>query len=124
MKTITLVVLAAAVAAAFLSLDSRRGDDGVAVLEIRGDDDRLELVPVDGGAAGPESVAFDGGDGDPYTGVSDGRVLRWLPSERRWADHSSSCDPDLYVHLNYLLHSYRILQSICSSNLHSVLPSP
>ncbi|CAL4896967.1 unnamed protein product [Urochloa decumbens] len=82
MKTITLVVLAAAVAAAafLLSLDARR-DDGVAVLEIRGDDDRLELIPVDvdvdGGAAGPESVAFDGAGGGPYTGVSDGRVLRW-----------------------------------------------
>ncbi|CAO2147587.1 unnamed protein product [Urochloa humidicola] len=86
--------LAAAVAAAFLSLDARRDDDGVAVLEIRGDDDRLELVPVDGGAAGPESVAFVGDDG-PYTGVSDGRVLRWLPAERRWTEHSSSCAPEL-----------------------------
>ncbi|CAM0150427.1 unnamed protein product [Urochloa decumbens] len=98
MKTITLVVLAAAVAAAafLLSLDARR-DDGVAVLEIRGDDDRLELIPVgvDGGAAGPESVAFDGAGGGPYTGVSDGRVLRWLPAERRWAEHSSSCAPEL-----------------------------
>ncbi|CAN6374018.1 unnamed protein product [Urochloa humidicola] len=96
MKTIGLVVLAAAVAAAaFLSLDARRDDDGVAVLEIRGDDDRLELVPVDGGAAGPESVAFDGAGGGPYTGVSDGRVLRWLPAERRWAEHSCSCAPEL-----------------------------
>ncbi|CAL4904315.1 unnamed protein product [Urochloa decumbens] len=97
MKTIALVVLAAAVAvaAAFVSLDARRGDDDVAVLEIRGDDDRLELVPVDGGAAGPESVAFDGDGGGPYTGVSDGRVLRWLPAERRWVEHSSSCASEL-----------------------------
>ncbi|CAL4995655.1 unnamed protein product [Urochloa decumbens] len=99
MKTIALVLLAAAVAAtaAFVSLDARRGDDGVAVLEIRGDDARLELIPVDvdGGAAGPESVAFDGDGGGPYTGVSDGRVLRWLPAERRWVDHSSSCASEI-----------------------------
>jgi hypothetical protein len=49
---------------------------------------------VDGGAAGPESVAFDGRGDGPYTGVSDGRVLRWVPGERRWAEHSSSA-PEL-----------------------------
>lgn len=30
----------------------------------------------------------------PFTGVSDGRVLRWVPAERRWAEHSCSA-PDL-----------------------------
>ena len=95
MRTIGLTVLAAAVAAAaaaFLPLDSHRGrDDGdVAVLEIRGGDGgRLELIPVDGGAAGPESVAFDGAGAGPYAGVSDGRVLRWLATERRWVQRSS-----------------------------------
>ena len=101
MRTIRLTVLAAAVAAAaaaFLPLDSHRGrDDGdVAVLKIRGGDGgRLELIPVDGGAAGPESVAFDGAGGGPYAGVSDGRVLRWLPTQRRWVQRSSSCAPEL-----------------------------
>ncbi|RLM58231.1 protein STRICTOSIDINE SYNTHASE-LIKE 10-like isoform X1 [Panicum miliaceum] len=79
MRTIGLAVLAAAVAA-FLSLDSRRGRDGdVAVLEIRaGGGGRLELIPVDGG---------------PYAGVSDGRVLRWLPTERRLDSCRGSQDP-------------------------------
>jgi len=36
----------------------------------------------------------DGGDGGPFTGVSDGRVLRWVAAERRWTEHSSSA-PDL-----------------------------
>jgi hypothetical protein len=97
--TIGLVVLAvAAAAAAFLS-SSVDEYSTVPVLEIRGDGGgALELIPVDGGggggAVGPESVAFHDGGG-PYTGVSDGRVLRWLPAERRWVEHSSSCAPEL-----------------------------
>ncbi|WVZ54555.1 hypothetical protein U9M48_005336 [Paspalum notatum var. saurae] len=98
MKTaagLLVALVAAAAAALFVSLDSRRG--GVPVLEIHGGG-RLDLVPVDAAALGPESLAFvdAGGEGDgPYTGVSDGRVLRWLPAERRWAEHSSSCAPEL-----------------------------
>ncbi|BAF27563.1 Os11g0142300 [Oryza sativa Japonica Group] len=86
----SLVVLAAAVAAAaalLVSLDPR--SDDVPVLEIRERD--VELITVDaGGAVGPESVAFDGDGEGPYTGVSDGRVLKWLPLERRWVEHSSA----------------------------------
>jgi hypothetical protein len=98
MKTIGITVLAAAVAvaaAAFLSVDSHRGrdggDDDAAALEIRGGGEggRLQLIPVEGGAAGPESVAFDGAGAGPYAGVSDGRVLRWLATERRWVQRSS-----------------------------------
>uniref|UniRef100_A0A0E0MJG8 Strictosidine synthase conserved region domain-containing protein n=1 Tax=Oryza punctata TaxID=4537 RepID=A0A0E0MJG8_ORYPU len=85
-----LMVLTAAVAAAtalFLSLDSR--SDDVPVLEI-GERD-VELITVDaGGAVGPESVAFDADGEGPYTGVSDGRVIKWLPLERRWVEHSSA----------------------------------
>jgi hypothetical protein len=100
MKMTVLAMLAAAVVAAALLLSSP--DDSrcdVAVLEIGGGDGRVELVPVDAGAAGPESLAFDGAGGGPYAGVSDGRVLRWVPGERRWEEHSSSCAPELYVHL-------------------------
>uniref|UniRef100_A0A0E0F9E1 2-isopropylmalate synthase n=1 Tax=Oryza meridionalis TaxID=40149 RepID=A0A0E0F9E1_9ORYZ len=91
-----LVVLAAAVAAAALlvSLDPR--SDDVPVLEIWERD--VELITVDaGGAVGPESVAFDGDGDGPYTGVSDGRVLKWLPLERRWVEHSSAVvEPHLF----------------------------
>uniref|UniRef100_A0A0E0MCB8 Strictosidine synthase conserved region domain-containing protein n=1 Tax=Oryza punctata TaxID=4537 RepID=A0A0E0MCB8_ORYPU len=88
-----LVVLAAAVAALFVSLDSR--SDDVPVLEI-GERD-VELITVDaGGAVGPESVAFDADGEGPYTGVSDGRVIKWLPLERRWVEHSSAAiEPQL-----------------------------
>uniref|UniRef100_A0A0D9XNY8 Strictosidine synthase conserved region domain-containing protein n=1 Tax=Leersia perrieri TaxID=77586 RepID=A0A0D9XNY8_9ORYZ len=95
-----LVVLAAAVAvAAAFCLSSSSSpasprDDDVQVLEI-GERD-VELITVDGGAVGPESIVFDANGEGPYTGVSDGRVLKWLPQESRWVEHSSAAsDPQL-----------------------------
>ncbi|CAI9090220.1 OLC1v1024946C1 [Oldenlandia corymbosa var. corymbosa] len=35
-------------------------------------------------ASGPESIAFDPTGGGPYTGVFDGRILRWDPIQSRW----------------------------------------
>ncbi|XP_027102931.2 protein STRICTOSIDINE SYNTHASE-LIKE 2 [Coffea arabica] len=37
-------------------------------------------------ATGLESVVFDRYGGGPYTGISDGRIIRWLSSERRWTN--------------------------------------
>ncbi|CAO2043591.1 unnamed protein product [Urochloa humidicola] len=37
---------------------------------------------------GPESVAFDGADDGPYSGVSDGRVLKWNEQARRWSTYA------------------------------------
>ncbi|CAD6343691.1 unnamed protein product [Miscanthus lutarioriparius] len=101
MTVLAVLLDAAVVAAATLmsSPDASRHD--VALLEIGGGGDgRLELVPMDAGAAGPESLAFDGDGGGPYVGVSDGRILRWVPGERWWEEHSSSCAPELYVHVS------------------------
>ncbi|PIN18318.1 putative alkaloid synthase/Surface mucin Hemomucin [Handroanthus impetiginosus] len=44
------------------------------------------VIPIPGGAVGPESFSFDGHGGGPYTGVSDGRIIRWLANESRWVD--------------------------------------
>ncbi|KAL9155027.1 hypothetical protein ABFS82_10G155400 [Erythranthe guttata] len=44
------------------------------------------VIPMPGGAVGPESFAFDGSGGGPYTGVSDGRIIRWRDNESRWVD--------------------------------------
>ncbi|XP_068642039.1 protein STRICTOSIDINE SYNTHASE-LIKE 10-like [Aristolochia californica] len=38
------------------------------------------------GAVGPESVVFDNAGGGPYTGVSDGRILKWDGSANRWEE--------------------------------------
>jgi hypothetical protein len=98
MKMKLAVLVAAVAAAAFMllstSLDDSSSQPPPMTLEIREEGEDLGLIPVDGGAAGPESVAFDGRGDGPYTGVSDGRVLRWVPGERRWAEHSASA-PEL-----------------------------
>jgi hypothetical protein len=95
---VALAALLLAVAAAALlpssSLDSR---SDVRILEIGiGDGDGvLQLLPLLDGAVGPESLVFaDDDGGGPFTGVSDGRVLRWVPADRRWAEHSSSSAPE------------------------------
>lgn len=44
------------------------------------------VIPMPGGAVGPESFAFDRGGGGPFTGVSDGRIIRWRANESRWVD--------------------------------------
>ncbi|PSS01746.1 Protein STRICTOSIDINE SYNTHASE-LIKE 2 like [Actinidia chinensis var. chinensis] len=54
-------------------------------------------IPIEG-AVGPESFAFDPHHGGPYTGVSDGRIIKWLENERRWIDfavtsqHRDGCE--------------------------------
>jgi hypothetical protein len=49
---------------------------------------RVPQEQVRGWAGERGCVAFDG-DG-PYTDVSDGRVLKWIPLECRWVEHSSA----------------------------------
>ncbi|GMQ00213.1 hypothetical protein CsSME_00047401 [Camellia sinensis var. sinensis] len=44
--------------------------------------DKHIIQIVDG--VGPESFAFDPHGGGPYTGISDGRIIKWLQNERRW----------------------------------------
>lgn len=98
MKVKLAVAVVAVAAAAAILLSSSSSPDSYAppvMLEIREGDGAFDLIALDGGATGPESVAFDGGGEGPYTGASDGRVLRWLPGERRWAEHSSSSAPEL-----------------------------
>ncbi|GAV86442.1 Str_synth domain-containing protein, partial [Cephalotus follicularis] len=48
---------------------------------------KMERVPIEG-AIGPESFEFDPLGAGPYTGVSDGRIIKWHEIERRWIDFS------------------------------------
>ncbi|XP_075639209.1 protein STRICTOSIDINE SYNTHASE-LIKE 2 [Castanea sativa] len=44
---------------------------------------QFEAIPIEG-AVGPESFAFDPLGGGPYTGISDGRIIKWDQNQRRW----------------------------------------
>ncbi|CAA7028760.1 unnamed protein product [Microthlaspi erraticum] len=45
----------------------------------------FRLIPTTG-ASGPESFVFDFSGEGPYTGLSDGRIVKWLANESRWID--------------------------------------
>ncbi|KAJ4969760.1 hypothetical protein NE237_002859 [Protea cynaroides] len=40
-----------------------------------------EIIHLTGGAVGPESIAFDPNGEGPYTGVADGRILKWQENQ-------------------------------------------
>ncbi|RWR77044.1 protein STRICTOSIDINE SYNTHASE-LIKE 10-like protein [Cinnamomum micranthum f. kanehirae] len=42
------------------------------------------------GPIGPETIDFDCAGEGPYTGVSDGRVLKWLGDERGWIEFATT----------------------------------
>ncbi|KAL9679626.1 hypothetical protein QQ045_017492 [Rhodiola kirilowii] len=49
-----------------------------------------ETLPIfPAGAVGPESFAFDPLGQGPYTGVSDGRILKWDEARHRWNDFAT-----------------------------------
>nr|QHD64718.1 strictosidine synthase-like 10-like protein [Oliveria decumbens] len=48
---------------------------------------QYEVMPIFN-ATGPESFAFDVTGEGPYTGVSDGRIIKWNQSQRRWTSFS------------------------------------
>ncbi|KAM7257188.1 hypothetical protein ACFE04_012929 [Oxalis oulophora] len=45
-----------------------------------------ETLNLTGHALGPESFAFDLRGGGPYTGVSDGRIIKWDDDQHHWID--------------------------------------
>uniref|UniRef100_A0ACD6APB1 Uncharacterized protein n=1 Tax=Avena sativa TaxID=4498 RepID=A0ACD6APB1_AVESA len=52
---------------------------------------RSQRIPLPGGSGrGPESVAFDGQGEGPYSGISDGRVLKWNGDELGWTTYTYS----------------------------------
>lgn len=46
---------------------------------------KAEIIEVNGGL-GPESLAFDPNGEGPYTGVADGRILKWQGPALGWTD--------------------------------------
>ncbi|CAN6204320.1 unnamed protein product [Urochloa humidicola] len=69
-----LLPLAVLSAAAAVSYETKSMDPGLVVMTLP--------EPM----SGPESLAFDGRGGGPYSGISDGRVLRWDGGLRGWTE--------------------------------------
>ncbi|XP_008777477.1 protein STRICTOSIDINE SYNTHASE-LIKE 10-like [Phoenix dactylifera] len=69
----------------FFSLDSVFHDSRIS---------EMELLPLDA-ATGPESIAFDAKGEGPYTGISDGRILKWQGKEQRWLEYAAVHAPHL-----------------------------
>lgn len=61
---------------------------------------RFEAIPIEG-AVGPESFAFDPLGGGPYTGVSDGRIIKWQQDDRRWINFSRTSPERYAVYMPY-----------------------
>ncbi|KAL6842583.1 hypothetical protein ACP4OV_027427 [Aristida adscensionis] len=63
---------------------------GAAALPGTIDGSRSQHLPLHGSPLlrGPESVAFDGSGAGPYSGVSDGRVLKWNGPARGWLTYA------------------------------------
>lgn len=89
MLTLTVATLAAIVAILFsLQTPFLNLQQVLAPPQIAGTHDFLHsatIIPLTG-AIGPESLIFDPNGDGPYTGVADGRILKWLGDGRGWSD--------------------------------------
>ncbi|PHU16665.1 hypothetical protein BC332_12360 [Capsicum chinense] len=47
---------------------------------------KVEMIPLKLDAFGAESIAFDPNGEGPYTGVADGRILKWMQHDQTWVD--------------------------------------
>jgi Adipocyte plasma membrane-associated protein-like, N-terminal len=93
------LVIAAVFAIAGFAFSTIRKDDDSTVIAVKDED--VEVIPLDG-AVGPESIVFDPNGDGPYTGVSDGRILKWDEKDRRWIEYASTSQPELLVFLSFI----------------------
>jgi hypothetical protein len=63
----------------------------------------FERLPLED-AVGPESFAFDPLGGGPYTGISDGRIIKWQQDQRRWINFATTSPHRYALPLPYLKH--------------------
>ena len=84
-KLLMLTAAALAIASVLFSFDLKAL---FAPIPIPGSKDTLHTAQTFQvtGAFGPESLAFDSNGEGPYTGVADGRILKWEGEARGWTD--------------------------------------
>ncbi|EAZ04232.1 hypothetical protein OsI_26376 [Oryza sativa Indica Group] len=77
----------------------------------------VETLPLPTTLVGPESVAFDKfGDG-PYSGVSDGRILRWDGADKGWTTYSHAPGYNVAKCMAPKLHPAELTESKCGRPL-------
>lgn len=83
MKLLLVVAISVVLLFSLTDFSGERLKHGESMLSVHLPDFRL--IPTTR-ASGPESFVFDfSGDG-PYTGLSDGRIVKWLANDSRWID--------------------------------------
>ncbi|CAN8284725.1 unnamed protein product [Cochlearia groenlandica] len=83
MRLLMVVAILLAILFSFTEFSNEITKHGESMLTVHLQD--FNIIPTTG-AFGPESLAFDfSGDG-PFTGLSDGRIVKWLANESRWID--------------------------------------
>ena len=82
------VILGATVLAVFSIIFAFNVDDLFVPPSIPDSKDQLHQAQIlhVTGAVGPESLVFNGNGEGPYTGVADGRILKWEGEARGWTD--------------------------------------
>ncbi|CAN6171059.1 unnamed protein product [Urochloa humidicola] len=82
------------------------------------DGSRSVRLPLRGSMLrGPESVAFDGNKAGPYSGVSDGRVLKWNGPVRGWTTYAYSLGYDIKNCTASMTRPAELTESICGRPL-------
>ncbi|KAL8095278.1 protein STRICTOSIDINE SYNTHASE-LIKE 10-like [Apium graveolens] len=80
---LTVIISSVVLRSSFLS----HGTLGDKSKDYNDDTHQFQVMPIVN-AEGPESFAFDVNGEGPYTGVSDGRIIKWNQHQRRWSNFS------------------------------------
>ncbi|KAF7827906.1 protein STRICTOSIDINE SYNTHASE-LIKE 10-like [Senna tora] len=78
-----------------------------------------EVLRLPNRVSGPESLAFDcNGDG-PYTGVADGRIFKWTPTQNQWVEFAvnSPNRQDTHIPKNNVLLTEIPIKAICDGSI-------
>ena len=79
---------------------------------------RSQHLPLpEGTVRGPESVAFDGQGNGPYSGVSDGRVLKWNGEKLGWTTYTYGPGYDAEMCTATKLRPETVMESQCGRPL-------
>ncbi|KAL2895883.1 Protein STRICTOSIDINE SYNTHASE-LIKE 10 [Bienertia sinuspersici] len=79
-----IVLICSLLITTYIRINTRNQDKNITVDSIIFPE-YLETLPIED-AFGPESLTFDPAGDGPYAGVSDGRIVKWVPHQRRWVD--------------------------------------